>query len=136
MTNIIAIDDLDSDEDEDLPETVINKCILPVLRDWLNPEDSYDTGYFKLKGTYDHRICTYGKNKGKPIRSIDMNLTLADCTRIIDLDFSCSDYKDYYDPEDDNLIDDRIAKVRKLLKVFETIERRLVQFKEGEDVKE
>lgn len=128
MLDIANITVLEPDSDEDRNITHI---IFPVQREWLNPEDSYDTGHFKLNGSYDSRICNYGKSKGKQVRSIDMHLTLADCNRTIELNFSCDD--------DDTSINydgvgERLNKVRKLLKALTTIEDRLLEFAAGADV--
>ena len=50
-------------------------------RVWLNPEDSYDKGYII------HSVCV-DEYEGKSFDAIDASLSIADCNRVINLDFS------------------------------------------------
>lgn len=100
------------------------KVELPTLRDWLNPKDSWDNGYYKLTAEFTEytRVENYkGEKLDKPEveRNLDMSLDLADCSRNVAFNFDCANKKK---------AKERLTKVRKLQKVLAKMESYLERY--------
>jgi hypothetical protein len=86
-------------------------------RGWLNGAEHYDTGFYKLSQTGELR----SREGKKDSMYVDIQLTLADCSRQIHLNFDCMKKTD---------IDVRLKKVRALQNVLKDIETTLLECKD------
>lgn len=81
-------------------------------RDWLNPEDSSDTGAI-------HHRCGV-EEYDEPCSYIDAALQVRDCSRSVDLEFSCYDEKSY---------NERLIKIDKIIEHCKGLRSALVKSK-------
>jgi hypothetical protein len=116
MTNSIGSDasELFTSVKSKKKERKEQKCKRPTIRTWLNDIDSYDTGFYKL--VQDDRRSYYTDRNSKKVKEhdyIDLEFTLADCSRQITLNFSFTDAAEARN---------RVKKINKLRKALDEME--------------